>query len=499
MAKSIAHNYLLSITIHKKRSPPRAYRRSGRRPSRRDAFRKRFLKEVRVFSPWVAILFSPWHVRETSINRFHRVISIICSICFCIEPSAIFSIIWLILVVRNNRSSDSLLLNRLIRQSRKAICIRFGRSNGVEESSSIMTINRWHHILRFLSSRSPWSENWSSTGKRRWRNVSMLRPWSFCSIHLGSMWSSDRMPDFFRPIKSTVVNWFGRFKRRIGSKAVQHSRAMDTTFSSVKIVLLSIEEKTTIDLGDYSGMLYVVDVADGSLFSSYQCDGLIKSVPCVHASLDIVYVGAHDQFLHAIQLQATSTCLWKYGLNSSCVSSPQLSTDNQRLFVGSLNGDVLALQADNGQLLWKSALQKPIFSSLAIWNEKFLIVGCVDQNLYCLDSDTGIQVESFSHEPSETHWHDLEMDVLHHCSDLLFALFIPEQFVRWLSRSISLCSGSVPRARCSPPLEMSLPIDDLCISVRSRQRSMGSGRFYRWLSTHLGDWNRKFRLWNTNG
>ena len=71
---------------------------------------------------------------------------------------------------------------------------------------------------------------------------------------------------------------------------------MDTTFSSVKIFLHSIEEKTTIDLGDYSGTLYIIDAADGRLFSSYQCDGLIKSIPCVHASLDIVYVGAHDQF-----------------------------------------------------------------------------------------------------------------------------------------------------------------------------------------------------------
>ena len=258
-------------------------------------------------------------------------------------------------------------------------------------------------------------------------------------------------------------------------------------------------KRNTFDLGDYSGLLYIVDVSDGTLFCSYQCAGLIKSVPCVHPSLDIVYVGAHDQFLHAIQLQATSTCLWRYGLNSSCVSSPQLSADNQRLFVGSLNGDVFAFQADNGQLLWKSALQKPIFSSIAIWNEKFLIVGCVDQNLYCLDSDNGVQVESSPDEPRETHWHDSEMDVLHHCSDFLFSLFVREQFIRRLSRSISLCSGSLPRAWCSPPMAMSLSIDDLCISVRSRQRSMRGGRFYQWLSTRLGDSDRKSHLWNTTG
>ena len=134
------------------------------------------------------------------------------------------------------------------------------------------------------------------------------------------------------------------------------------------------------------------------------------------------------------------------------------------------------------------------FSSIAIWNEKFLIVGCVDQNLYCLDSDNGIQVESSLDESKDTCRCDLEMDVLHHCSDLLFALRVQEQFIRRLSRSISLCSGPLPRAWCSPPMEMSLSIDDLCISVCSRRWSMRSGRFHRWLSTRLGDSNRKSRL-----
>lgn len=194
-------------------------------------------------------------------------------------------------------------------------------------------------------------------------------------------------------IDSGQLIWSFQTKDRIeGSAAL--SRDGHYVLIGKDLPPLHQREKTMIDLGDYSGMLYIIDAADGNLFSSYQCDGLIKSIPCVHASLDIVYVGAHDQFLHAIQLQATSTCLWKYGLQSSCVSSPQLSADNHRLFVGSLNGDVFALQADNGQPLWKSALQKPIFSSIAIWNEKFLIVGCVDQNLYCLDCDNGIQVES---------------------------------------------------------------------------------------------------------
>ncbi|CAF0744590.1 unnamed protein product [Rotaria sordida] len=149
-------------------------------------------------------------------------------------------------------------------------------------------------------------------------------------------------------------------------------------------------------IGDYSGILYIIECSNGKLYSSYQCQGLIKTIPCIHRSIDMIYLGAHDQFIHAIYIQETSSkCIWKFGLNSSCVSSPQLSTDNTRLYVASLGGDVFAFESNDGKLLWKQSLNKPIFSTIAIWNERFLLIGCVDQKLYCLDCDNGQQKWSF--------------------------------------------------------------------------------------------------------
>ena len=60
-------------------------------------------------------------------------------------------------------------------------------------------------------------------------------------------------------------------------------------------------------LGDYSGMLYIIDCSNGKLYSSYQCEGLIKTIPCIHPSSDIIYLGAHDQFIHAIHIQVVLT------------------------------------------------------------------------------------------------------------------------------------------------------------------------------------------------
>lgn len=56
-------------------------------------------------------------------------------------------------------------------------------------------------------------------------------------------------------------------------------------------------------VGDYSGILYMINVSDGTFYSSYQCQGLIKSVACIHPRFDIIYLGAHDQYVHAIQIQ----------------------------------------------------------------------------------------------------------------------------------------------------------------------------------------------------
>lgn len=53
---------------------------------------------------------------------------------------------------------------------------------------------------------------------------------------------------------------------------------------------------------------------------------------------------------------------------------------------------MLALESNEGKLIWKQELNKPIFSTMTIWKEKFLLIGCVDQKLYCLSCNNGEQV-----------------------------------------------------------------------------------------------------------
>ena len=56
-------------------------------------------------------------------------------------------------------------------------------------------------------------------------------------------------------------------------------------------------------VGDYSGMLYIIDSANGQLHSTYQCGDTIKTTVSIHSSIDLIYLGSHDQLIHAIQIQ----------------------------------------------------------------------------------------------------------------------------------------------------------------------------------------------------
>lgn len=69
--------------------------------------------------------------------------------------------------------------------------------------------------------------------------------------------------------------------------------------------------------------------------------------------------------------------------------------DNNQLYVATLSGDILAFQSNDGQLLWKQTLNKPIFSTMIIWKDQFLLIGCVDEKLYCFDRSNGQQVGIF--------------------------------------------------------------------------------------------------------
>ena len=70
----------------------------------------------------------------------------------------------------------------------------------------------------------------------------------------------------------------------------------------------------------------------------------------------------------------------------SCFSSPSLSEDFQKIFVGTLGGSFLAISTATGEVLWTFKATKPIFSSPVAYGE-FICFSCVDGIMYMLQQN----------------------------------------------------------------------------------------------------------------
>eukprot|EP00493_Phyllostaurus_siculus_P022054 UN22385 len=66
-----------------------------------------------------------------------------------------------------------------------------------------------------------------------------------------------------------------------------------------------------------------------------------------------------------------------------------------KVYVGSLDGYVYALNSSNGALKWRTGLNGCIYSSPAITNDGTILIGSYDKNLHALNSTDGSIIWSY--------------------------------------------------------------------------------------------------------
>ncbi|NWJ07217.1 ACSF4 enzyme, partial [Crypturellus undulatus] len=149
-----------------------------------------------------------------------------------------------------------------------------------------------------------------------------------------------------------------------------------------------------IVVGCYAGLVHVLRCDSGEIHWTFATGDAVKSSAVPDPSSGLVYVGSHDQHVYALEIYK-KTCIWKTHCEGGAVfSSPCLSFFPYHLYVATLGGLLLAINPATGNKTWKSPLGKPLFSSPHC-NEKYVYVGCVDGNLYCL-THSGEKVWQFS-------------------------------------------------------------------------------------------------------
>jgi len=133
----------------------------------------------------------------------------------------------------------------------------------------------------------------------------------------------------------------------------------------------------------------------------FQTGGPLRSSPAIDGGT--VYVGATDGRLHAIDL-ASGTTTWTTAIGSAVASTPALSAD--RVFVSTRGNAVVALARPSGKEIWRAPTGSDVathpggehwdyFSSSPIVVGSAVIVGSGDGQLHALRADSGAVMWTF--------------------------------------------------------------------------------------------------------
>jgi len=121
----------------------------------------------------------------------------------------------------------------------------------------------------------------------------------------------------------------------------------------------------------------------------FQTKDAVRSAPI--AAENKVFVSSMDKHLYAIDL-VTGTEIWKFEADDELEAAPLYHKG--ALYVGSNSGTFYAIGSENGEPIWSFKADGKITGSANIaihpnTNRAVVLFGCYDNNLYCLDAETG--------------------------------------------------------------------------------------------------------------
>ncbi|XP_051123700.1 putative acyl-activating enzyme 19 [Andrographis paniculata] len=170
--------------------------------------------------------------------------------------------------------------------------------------------------------------------------------------------------------KSGVVHWKTKLKGR-----VECSAAVLGDFSQVVV-------------GCYLGNIYFLHFSDGSIISTFETNGEVKSQPVVDKRRHLVWCGSYDHNLYAIDYRSYS-CIYKLKCEGSIFGSPAIDEMQGKLYVAFTSGHIVALEIKvlSFKMLWKKDMGSPIFGSLAINESDGNVICClVDGSVVALST-----------------------------------------------------------------------------------------------------------------
>ncbi len=138
--------------------------------------------------------------------------------------------------------------------------------------------------------------------------------------------------------------------------------------------------------GSYDSSLYCLKSTDGTKLWQYQTEDRVNGSPAVSGKH--TFVTGCDQHMRVINID-TGEQVADMPLDRFLIASPAVSGD--LLYVGTHESEVICLDWRKKEIVWRYSdpnRDQPFHSSAAL-TEKFVIVGCQDKQLHCIDRSTG--------------------------------------------------------------------------------------------------------------
>jgi outer membrane protein assembly factor BamB len=129
--------------------------------------------------------------------------------------------------------------------------------------------------------------------------------------------------------------------------------------------------------------VYALDL-NGNLMWSFEAEEPLWARPTIDG--EMIFFTSMDHNLYALAAE-NGDLVWSQDLGGASVSTPALSEDD-RLYVGTFAKEVLALDTNRGEILWKSPIQGWIWASPVLDGDQ-LYIGDLDGFFYALDATTG--------------------------------------------------------------------------------------------------------------
>ncbi len=135
-----------------------------------------------------------------------------------------------------------------------------------------------------------------------------------------------------------------------------------------------------IIIGGLNGKLYAIDEQTGRAEGSYKFEGKICSAPAVGDGVLFLPLLGGKHSLLALDL-AKGSLRWRKNLKEIFLSSPCVA--GNRVFVGTEQGKIVALNADTGRELWSFGTEGQIHCSPTL-SDSLLYFGSDDNCLYAV-------------------------------------------------------------------------------------------------------------------